>query len=84
MVSWTEHLSARELGVWRIVGMLLFYGVSFTVRPWRLLQLVRNVLSRRQESVLDRAMIDFGRRALGLRRTAPPPAAPELGAVTTR
>jgi hypothetical protein len=51
--------------------MVLFYGVNFTVRPWRVLQMARNLVARRQESLLDRAMGDFLRRAVARLRRSP-------------
>ncbi|MBK7974160.1 MAG: B12-binding domain-containing radical SAM protein [Deltaproteobacteria bacterium] len=68
-VSWAEALSARQLGAARWLGNLLFYGVSFALRPSRPVATLVNVVRGREEANLDRALVDLARRAFpGLRR----------------
>lgn len=62
-VSWNERLSARQLGAARWIGNLLFYAVSFGLRPWRPLATLANVARGREEANLDRALVDLSRRA---------------------
>ena len=52
-VSWSEHVSDRVLGLYRILGMGLFYSVSFARRPWRLVRLLANA-SRRPTGITPR------------------------------
>lgn len=82
-ISWSDKLTDRDLAIGRWFGMVMFYVLSFTLRPWRALATLRNVWADRQESVMDRALGDFVRRALswtarrrrGAALPAPPPAA---------
>ena len=60
--SWTENVSARELAVARVFGMALFYLVSHVVRPWRGIQTIYHIVSRRHESPLERSLVDFASR----------------------
>jgi radical SAM superfamily enzyme YgiQ (UPF0313 family) len=58
-VSWSDQISDRALGRYRALGMGLFYATSFLCRPWRLVQVVRNVLFREtQESRLEMTLRD--------------------------
>lgn len=62
--SWSEHLSARQLALARVAGQLLFYVVSYLVRPWRSVQTAYHVAIRRHESPMERALGDFAGRLL--------------------
>lgn len=67
-VSLSEHVGNRALGFYRIFGMLLFYSVSYLVRPWRLITMVRNVFfSDTQESRLEMSLADMIKRLSGAR-----------------
>jgi radical SAM superfamily enzyme YgiQ (UPF0313 family) len=69
-VSLSEFVGNRALGFYRIFGMLLFYGVSYLIRPWRLITTVRNVLfSNTQESRLEMSLADMIKRLSGARAT---------------
>jgi radical SAM superfamily enzyme YgiQ (UPF0313 family) len=52
-------ISARELTFWRVSGLLLFYTVSFGVRPWRLLQTLYHLAQGKKESVLEERLLDL-------------------------
>jgi len=70
-VSLSEHVSDRALGFYRIFGMLLFYGVSYLVRPWRILTILRNVLfSETQESRLEMSLRDMVKRLSSTKTSA--------------
>jgi len=58
-VSYSEHIGNRSLGFYRLFGMALFYGVSYLVRPWRLVRTIRNVFSEQQESRLEMSLRDL-------------------------
>ncbi|MEE8542892.1 MAG: hypothetical protein V3S94_03465 [Gammaproteobacteria bacterium] len=47
------------LGLYRTFGMVLFYGVAFAVRPWRILITVVNVFRDRQESLGEMSLRDL-------------------------
>lgn len=58
-VSWDERMSSRELERLRLLGLAVFYGAQYLLRPWRLARTLRNVLAHRQESRLDKAVRDY-------------------------
>lgn len=58
-VSMSDHISDRALGRYRIFGMLLFYALSFALRPWRIFVTLRNVFARTQESRLEMSLRDM-------------------------
>lgn len=70
-ISYTEGLSPRILNLYRISGFLVFYGIQFAMRPWRLGQLLLNLIRQRQESRLDKSLRDFADRVRNRRRTGP-------------
>lgn len=70
--SYTPHLTARQLERLRVLGLLTFFIVSWTVRPVRLLRLIRAVITERQESRLDKSLIELKRRVRKARRSARP------------
>ncbi|RJR49566.1 MAG: radical SAM protein [Desulfobacteraceae bacterium] len=61
-VSWSEHVSSKELGWWRLIGLLVFYGVQYGIRPWRLAHTLANVVMNRQESRLEKSIHDYFKR----------------------
>jgi hypothetical protein len=62
--SWADGLSGRQLARARVLGMMLFYTVSYLVRPWRVFQTLFNIVSGRHESPLERAVTDLAMRLL--------------------
>ncbi len=71
-VSVAEHISARALGFYRIFGLLLFYGVSYLLRPQRFFRTLVNAFRDRQESRGEM----WVRETLFRLRHAQPPRAP--------
>lgn len=61
-ISWSEQLTHRSILLFRSVGMISFYVVSYLVRPWRFFVLLSNLLHGRQESRLERALSDIFKR----------------------
>jgi radical SAM superfamily enzyme YgiQ (UPF0313 family) len=62
--SYTEHVSARNLERLRVAALAWFFLLSWLVRPVRVLKLVRAVVTERQESRLDKSLIEMKRRVL--------------------
>ena len=58
-VSVADRISGRALGLYRLFGMILFYAVSYAVRPWRLVRMLINVFGERQESRLEMSLRDL-------------------------
>ena len=50
------------LNVYRIFGFLVFYGIQYAVRPWRMVRLLQNLVQHRQESRLDKSLQDLAHR----------------------
>ncbi len=68
-VSRSSPLASRvgpaALNRYRLLAFLVFYGVQYAVRPWRLMRLVSNLLRGREESRLDKSLRDLARRLRG-------------------
>ena len=67
-VSLDDRISGRALGLYRLLGMGLFYAVDYLVRPWRLLVTLRNVFRQQQESRLEMSLRDLVPRHRGFDR----------------
>ncbi len=63
--SYSEHISTRVLGIYRFVGIALFYLFSYLSRPIRVYKLIKNVaFSDTQETLLEGVLYDkFFRRS---------------------
>ncbi|MBI4489158.1 MAG: cobalamin B12-binding domain-containing protein [Deltaproteobacteria bacterium] len=54
--SYSPHITHRQLAVYRLGGMFMFYAISYITHPTRFFKLIFNVLTGRQESRLDMAL----------------------------
>lgn len=61
-ISYSENFSDRQLKVLRWIGVALFYGTSWLVRPYRPFRLAYNVLIGRQESRAEMGILNILRR----------------------
>jgi anaerobic magnesium-protoporphyrin IX monomethyl ester cyclase len=61
-VSYTEGLTPKVLNRHRIMGFLTFYGIQYSVRPWRMVTLMSNLIQKKQESRLDKSLQDLAHR----------------------
>lgn len=61
---YSKGIGARELNAYRLMGMTLFYGMQYATRPWRLWRTIRNFVTRREESRLDKSLRDLVHRLL--------------------
>lgn len=48
-----KAISGKELALWRIFLMLSFFAISFAVRPFRFLRLIKSLFTNRSETVLE-------------------------------
>jgi radical SAM superfamily enzyme YgiQ (UPF0313 family) len=64
-LSFAEHLSSRELLIYRLGGMALFYGLSYLLRPGRLFQTVWHLWRKDHHTRIEKALNEL----LGRRRT---------------
>jgi hypothetical protein len=58
-VSLSENIGHKALGIYRILGMILFYMISYGLRPWRAVRTVANVFREHQESRLEMSLRDL-------------------------
>lgn len=65
LTSFAEHVGARELLVYRLGGMALFYSLSYLVRPGRLFQTVWHLWRHDHRTRIEKALDEF----IGRRRT---------------
>ncbi len=62
--SYTGHISAANLERLRVAALACFFLVSWALRPVRFFRLVRAVLTERQESRLDKSLVEMKRRVI--------------------
>ena len=62
--SYTPHISAKGLDRLRIAGLAVFFLTSWAVRPLRFFRLIRAVITDRQESRLDKSLVEMKRRVI--------------------
>ena len=62
--SYTPHISAKGLDRLRIAGLAVFFLTSWAVRPLRFFRLIRAVITERQESRLDKSLVEMKRRVI--------------------
>jgi len=61
--NYCDHLSHRQLTLWKYRLLLNFYGLSFLTRPWRLVQIAANTLRGRETRKLETFLVEFKRKA---------------------
>jgi radical SAM superfamily enzyme YgiQ (UPF0313 family) len=60
--SFSFHMSGRGLDRARTAALAMFFLISWTLRPVRVLRLIRALVTERQESRLDKSLIEMRRR----------------------
>jgi len=60
--SYTEHLTAQQLERLRVAALAWFFLVSWTLRPVRIARVLRALVTDRQESRLDKSLVEMKRR----------------------
>jgi radical SAM superfamily enzyme YgiQ (UPF0313 family) len=60
--SYCRAIGARELGMWRLAGLIAFYAVSYGRRPRRILRTFANIRGGRAHSVLETRLHDLRQR----------------------
>ena len=61
-ISYSENFSDRGLKILRFVGTAIFYVVQWSLRPWRPLRILFNLLLGREESRSEMALLGMIRR----------------------
>lgn len=62
-ISYSEHFSDRELKRLRNFGVILFYLVCWTRRPYRPLKMIWNIMRGKQESRSEQGLTNLFRRS---------------------
>ena len=60
--DYCRNISGRELVWWRFFGMSSFFALSYLVRPWRLVKLVKNLITNEGDTVLEQRLAAVLRR----------------------
>jgi radical SAM superfamily enzyme YgiQ (UPF0313 family) len=60
--SYSQSITDRQLTMYRLGGMAIFYFMQFVIRPWRLLTLLQNLIFGRERSRLDMSLRQMMRR----------------------
>ena len=68
MLSWSEHLTDRQIKFLTVGGMAWFYGWQFLLRPWRFLGTVRRLVSGEPYTMFDKAIDGLLRNFVTKRR----------------
>jgi radical SAM superfamily enzyme YgiQ (UPF0313 family) len=64
VVSYTEHIPAVRLERLRVMALAWFFLLSWAVCPVRVLRLLRAIVTDRQESRLDKSLVEMKRRVI--------------------
>ncbi len=60
--NYCDHMSAREITLWKYRLLLNFYGLSFARRPWRMFQILWNTLRGKETRKLETFLVEFKRK----------------------
>jgi len=66
--NYCEHLSARQLTLWKYRLLLNFYGLSFLTHPWKLVTVLWNSLRGKETRKLETFLVEKLRRKGQLER----------------
>lgn len=67
--GYCRKMSGRELKYWRFIGMASFFGLSYLVRPWRLVKLIKSLITNQGDTVLEQRLGAVLRRPEALKLT---------------
>jgi radical SAM superfamily enzyme YgiQ (UPF0313 family) len=76
--QYCRHIGGRELGLWRLFGMLSFYTLSYGLRPVRFWRLARNLIKNESGTLLDSRLGAILRRPKA-KANSPQPAPVSVG-----
>ena len=58
-VSYSNYLSNREILIFKFIGTILFYVISYCIRPWRVFTVALNVINKKETSRLEKSLISY-------------------------
>jgi radical SAM superfamily enzyme YgiQ (UPF0313 family) len=67
--DYCRNITGRELSWWRFVGMSSFFFLSYLVRPWRFVKLLKKLITNDGDTVLEQRLAQTLRRFAVMRRT---------------
>ena len=73
-----SSFSPRYLLAVQLLFLILFWGVQFLIRPWRIARLAWNLLHSREETILEQFLVVKTRQWSRLPRKLPRPLAPQV------
>lgn len=59
LTNYCESVGPLELGAYRVLGMILFYSLSFLRRPLRVFTTLRNILLNKSETIFEQRFVDW-------------------------
>jgi len=60
--NYCENVGEAEIAAYRLVGMCAFYGLSYLLRPTRILRTIRNYRAHRSDTVFEERLFALLRR----------------------
>ena len=62
-ISYNEYMSRYELYVYRMIGMILAYAISYIIRPKSILRTVSSIFKDNSATVVEQRFKDFLRKS---------------------
>ena len=70
--SYSKHVGHKMLTFYRLGGMSMFYIINFIFHPKRLFRVFSNIINKREESKLDKGLIEMIDRLTRSKKRKPP------------
>ncbi len=70
-VSWSLHISSRALHRYKFFGLISFYIVSYSLRPWRFFKALYNIIMGRPDETRIESVLRTAYRMIFRRRQLP-------------
>ena len=71
-ISYNESIGRYELYVYRMLGMIISYSLSYILRPKRILRTIKSFFTSKSESVVEQRLKDMLRRSNIFQNTIKP------------
>jgi radical SAM superfamily enzyme YgiQ (UPF0313 family) len=66
--SWLDGISNKQLNRYRLLGFFEFFAISFSMRPWRVLRSIWNLIRDKQETKVEKLVYEKISDAVGMIR----------------
>lgn len=58
--NYTNHVGKKEMTFYRLVGVLLFFGLSYLLYPWRIFRSIKNIFFRQiMDTTFEQRIFEF-------------------------